>query len=410
MLFSKTTAIGGWRLVEIASWRLAVGGWRRLTVGGWSRLAAVGGWRLAVGGSWRLAVGGPLGRSLRAVLNQKKIWSLMDHPGLKGGRGGEGGSEGVGGLAGTPPPPRVPLWSPGGASRGGAGGLLLLRCTAVLIHHWWSLPRPAPAVRQASTAGPNGQERAAPFARGAGGEGAGLRAAKLGVLRDAGIGWAVRALLGRAIPNGPGLAPAERTKRTDQRSSEGRSCRCRGARELWVVPLRFADRAVCLEDVRAEDGTTAPRPPRSAWPTCVPAAPVRRGTPPPPLPYMCIPCPLPPPVPRPPHPHTTPFSTRTVHVNAGGGDCRRGHSPFMCAPHPPNCAAAVDARRSRRCRSQKRRLGGGRIRNAEAGPRICGLNFDKPLARRSSNDCDANPRSPASHRQNVTHKDFTVPP
>ena len=51
-------AVGGW-------WRLAVGGWRRLAVGGW--------WRLVVGGGWWLAVGGPLGRSLRAVLDKKKL-------------------------------------------------------------------------------------------------------------------------------------------------------------------------------------------------------------------------------------------------------------------------------------------------------------------------------------------------
>ena len=43
---------------------LAVGGWR----------LAVGDWRLvAVGGGWWWAVDGPLGRSLRAVLNKKKI-------------------------------------------------------------------------------------------------------------------------------------------------------------------------------------------------------------------------------------------------------------------------------------------------------------------------------------------------
>ena len=58
--------MGGW-------WRLAaVDGWRLVVVGGW--------WRLAVVGSWRFAVGGPLGRSLRAVLNKKKIWSLKDRP------------------------------------------------------------------------------------------------------------------------------------------------------------------------------------------------------------------------------------------------------------------------------------------------------------------------------------------
>ena len=59
-------AVGGWRRLAVGSWQLAVGGgWRRLVIGGW--------WRLAVGGSWRLAVDGPLGRSLRAVLNKKKI-------------------------------------------------------------------------------------------------------------------------------------------------------------------------------------------------------------------------------------------------------------------------------------------------------------------------------------------------
>ena len=47
-----------------SGWRLAVGRRWRLTVGG--------GWRLAVGGGWWLAVDGPLGRSLRAILNQKK--------------------------------------------------------------------------------------------------------------------------------------------------------------------------------------------------------------------------------------------------------------------------------------------------------------------------------------------------
>ena len=97
MVFSKTTACSSYVqpwLVEIAGWRLVVGGgsavgssWQ-LVMGGWWRLAAVDGWRLAVGGwwrlavggSWRLAVGGPLGRSLSAVLNKKKIWSLKDRP------------------------------------------------------------------------------------------------------------------------------------------------------------------------------------------------------------------------------------------------------------------------------------------------------------------------------------------
>ena len=77
---------GGWQLVMGGWWRLAaVDGWRLVAVGGGWRLAAVGGgWRrLAVGGSWRIAVGGPLGRSLRAVLNKKKIWSLKDRPALR---------------------------------------------------------------------------------------------------------------------------------------------------------------------------------------------------------------------------------------------------------------------------------------------------------------------------------------
>ena len=47
-----------------SGWRLAVGGW----------------WRLAVGGGWWLAVDGPLGRSLRAVLNKKKISVPKDRP------------------------------------------------------------------------------------------------------------------------------------------------------------------------------------------------------------------------------------------------------------------------------------------------------------------------------------------
>ena len=50
-----------------------IGGWWRLAVvGGW-RLVAAGGWRLMAVGGWWMAVGGPLGRSLRAVLNKKKI-------------------------------------------------------------------------------------------------------------------------------------------------------------------------------------------------------------------------------------------------------------------------------------------------------------------------------------------------
>ena len=76
--------IGGWwRLVVVGTWRLvADGGWQRLVAGGWWRLVvgvggwrlmAVGGWRqLAFDGSWRLAVGDPLGRSLRAVLSNRK--------------------------------------------------------------------------------------------------------------------------------------------------------------------------------------------------------------------------------------------------------------------------------------------------------------------------------------------------
>ena len=57
----STSKVGGWR-------RLAVGGWRRLAVGGWW-LVRVSGWRLVVVGSgwWSL------GRSLRAILNEKKI-------------------------------------------------------------------------------------------------------------------------------------------------------------------------------------------------------------------------------------------------------------------------------------------------------------------------------------------------
>ena len=54
---SRLAVVGGWRLVAAGGWWLAVGGWRRL----------------AVGGGWRLAVGGPLGQSLRAVRNKKKI-------------------------------------------------------------------------------------------------------------------------------------------------------------------------------------------------------------------------------------------------------------------------------------------------------------------------------------------------
>ena len=89
---------GWWRLAVGGWWRLAVGGWWRLVVfsggwwlviGGWWRLAVVGGWRLvaaggwwrlAAGGGWWLAVGDPLGRSLRAVFNQKKISSSPRTP------------------------------------------------------------------------------------------------------------------------------------------------------------------------------------------------------------------------------------------------------------------------------------------------------------------------------------------
>ena len=73
---------GWWRLAVGGGWRLVVGGdWRLVAIGGWW-LVAIGGWRrLAVGGWWRLAVGGPLGRSLRAVLNQKKIQSPKGPPG-----------------------------------------------------------------------------------------------------------------------------------------------------------------------------------------------------------------------------------------------------------------------------------------------------------------------------------------
>ena len=57
-------------------------GWR-LAVGRRRRLAAVGGWRLVAVGGWWLAVGGPLGRSLRAVLNKKKIPVPKDRPGWR---------------------------------------------------------------------------------------------------------------------------------------------------------------------------------------------------------------------------------------------------------------------------------------------------------------------------------------
>ena len=92
---------GSWQLAVVGSWQLATGGWWRVVVvgGGWWWLAAVGGWRLVVGGGWQwlavsplagggswwlvVGVGGPLGRSLRAVLSKKKIWSLKDRSGRR---------------------------------------------------------------------------------------------------------------------------------------------------------------------------------------------------------------------------------------------------------------------------------------------------------------------------------------
>ena len=64
-------AVGGWGLV-------VDGGWQWLAVGGWSPLVVGGGWRLAVGGGWWLGVDGTLGRSLWAVLNQKKLSPLRN--------------------------------------------------------------------------------------------------------------------------------------------------------------------------------------------------------------------------------------------------------------------------------------------------------------------------------------------
>ena len=73
-------AVGGWRLA-VGDWRLVAvgGGWRPnpgglgLVVGRCWRLAVGSWWRLAVGGGQWLVIDGPLGRSLRAVLNGKKI-------------------------------------------------------------------------------------------------------------------------------------------------------------------------------------------------------------------------------------------------------------------------------------------------------------------------------------------------
>ena len=95
--------VGSWRLV-------AAGGWRRLVAGGWWRLVVGGWWRLAVDGSWRLAVGGPLGRSLRAVLSQKKISRPLRTPlGQRAGAGALIRQEG--------------LWSVWGTRAGGSHGV-----------------------------------------------------------------------------------------------------------------------------------------------------------------------------------------------------------------------------------------------------------------------------------------------
>ena len=72
-------AIGGWQLVAVdgGCWQLVVGDWWLVVVGSGWRLAVGRCWRLvAVDGSWWLVVGGcwSLGRSLRAVLRQKKKW------------------------------------------------------------------------------------------------------------------------------------------------------------------------------------------------------------------------------------------------------------------------------------------------------------------------------------------------
>ena len=73
---------------------MVVGGGWWLVIGGWWRLAAVGSW-------WRLAVGGPLGRSLRAILNKKKMRFLKDRPGDRC-------------RAPCPVPPFVPASDPAG--------------------------------------------------------------------------------------------------------------------------------------------------------------------------------------------------------------------------------------------------------------------------------------------------------
>ena len=76
----RLAVVGGWRLVAAGGQHLvAAGGWR-LAVGGW-RLAVGGGKRLTAVGGWWLVVGGPLGRSLRAVLNKKKIFFSKNPPG-----------------------------------------------------------------------------------------------------------------------------------------------------------------------------------------------------------------------------------------------------------------------------------------------------------------------------------------
>ena len=90
--------VGGWSFVAVGGLQLSPTGWWRLVVvcwgwwmlnGCWWRWAMAGGWRFAaaggrqqlvVGGWWRLTIGGPLGRCLRAFLNQKIMSLLNDFP------------------------------------------------------------------------------------------------------------------------------------------------------------------------------------------------------------------------------------------------------------------------------------------------------------------------------------------
>ena len=78
----RQLVVGDWWLMVVSNgWRLAVGGgWRLGAVGGWGQWAVGGWWRLVSVGGWWLAVDGPLGRSLRAVLNKKKISVPKDRP------------------------------------------------------------------------------------------------------------------------------------------------------------------------------------------------------------------------------------------------------------------------------------------------------------------------------------------